>query len=623
MLDNYDIIVVGAGHAGCEAACAAASLGSKVLLIAMDMTKIAQMSCNPAMGGIAKGQMIREIDALGGFSGIVTDSSMIQFRMLNKSKGPAMWSPRAQCDRRMFGMEWRKILESNKNIDLWQDTVNELIINQLSVKGVKTGYGTCFNANAVILTTGTFGNGLIHIGRVKLKGGRISEPASYGITEQLKGYGFECDRMKTGTPARIDGRTLDLSIMEKQDGDKEGGNFSFLTSEPILTNQSCYITYTNEKTHRILEKGFKDSPLYNGTIKSIGPRYCPSIEDKIVTFASKDKHQLFLEPEGIGTVEYYINGFASSLPWNIQYMALRSIKGMENVKIFRPGYGIEYDFYQPYQLRHTLESKIIENLYLAGQVNGTTGYEEAAGQGIMAGINAHLKINKKGDFILRRDESYIGVLIDDLITKGVDEPYRMFTSRAEYRILLRQDNADERLTEKSYQIGLANQLRYNKLRDELKKKSRLVMNLRKLNLSPDDINDYLESRNTTRISQRTKLFDLIARPQIELNGILEYVVKRFNLNELRNGYDNHIIHAVETDIKYNGYKERERILAEKAKRLEEVRIRGDFNFRNLKSISTEGRQKLNKFRPETIGQATRIPGVSPADINVLLAYLGR
>src|SRR4030043_1071388 len=583
--DFYDIIVVGAGHAGSEAAAAAANMGSKVLLITMDMTRIAQMSCNPAMGGIAKGQIVREIDALGGFSGIVTDKTMIQFRMLNKSKGHAMRSPRAQCNRMKFSIVWREMLEETKNLEFWQDMVTKLIIERKKIVGVITKMNTKFYAKAVILTNGTFINGLIHIGRNSQSGGRAGEPHSYGISEQLKTLGFEVGRMKTGTPARLDGRTIDFSVMTEQKGDKEKGKFSFLNYELDYSNhKSCWITSTNNEVHRILERGFKDSPLYTGIIKSIGPRYCPSIEDKIVTFAEKKSHLLFIEPEGLNTQEYYLNGFSSSLPMEIQLEAMRKIKGLESIKIFRPGYAIEYDYFPPTQLKSTLETKSIKNLYFAGQINGTTGYEEAAAQGLMAGINAHLKIYRKDEFVLGRDQAYIGVLIDDLITKGVDEPYRMFTSRAEYRILLRQDNADERLTEKSYQIGLANQLRYNKLRDELKKKSRLVMNLRKLNLSPDDINDYLESRNTTRISQRTKLFDLIARPQIELNGILEYVVKRFNLNELRNGYDNHIIHAVETDIKYNGYKERERILAEKAKRLEEVRIRGDFNFRNLKSI---------------------------------------
>jgi len=623
MLDLYDVIVIGAGHAGCEAAAASANLGSKVLLITMDMTKMAQMSCNPAMGGIAKGQIIREIDALGGYSGIVTDRSMIQYRMLNKSKGPAMWSPRAQCDRMRFSIEWRKMLEENKNVDLWQDIVSQLIIEDGKVVGVISGYGMSFKAKAVIITTGTFANGIIHIGRVKLKGGRISEPASYGITEQLMQYGFESGRMKTGTPARIDGRTIDFSVLEEQKGDEGGGNFSYMTKEPVITDCSCYITYTNEKTHRLLEKGFKDSPLYNGTISSIGPRYCPSIEDKIVTFASKDKHQLFLEPEGEDTVEYYINGFSSSLPLKIQYDALRSIKGLENARIYRPGYAIEYDFYQPYQLYNTLESKIIENLYFAGQVNGTTGYEEAAGQGIIAGINAHLKICGREPFILGRDESYIGVLIDDLITKGVDEPYRMFTSRAEFRILLRQDNADERLTEKSYRIGLADKSRWNVFKEKKRKKDELIKKLMNTSLTPDKINEYLENVNTSKIGHKTKLYDLILRPQINLYGIMQYLEEASVINYIWNGHFRDIIHTVETDLKYYGYKERERIIAEKIRRLDEVKIRKDFEFGNLRSISTEARQKLNKFKPETIGQASRIPGVSPADINILLTVLGR
>ena len=623
MTDKYDIIVIGAGHAGCEAASAAANMGSRVLLITMDMTKIAQMSCNPAMGGIAKGQIVKEIDALGGYSGIVTERSMIQFRMLNRSKGPAMWSPRAQCDRTLFSIEWRKVLEENINLDIWQDSVNELVIKNRKIDGVKTGNDVYFMADAVIITTGTFANGLMHIGRVKIKGGRISEPASYGITEQLINYGFESDRMKTGTPPRIDGRTINFDVLQEQKGDEEGGNFSYLTEEPVISTHSCFITYTNEKTHRLLERGFKDSPLYNGTINSIGPRYCPSIEDKIVTFASKDSHQLFLEPEGKSTVEYYVNGFASSLPWNIQYDALKSIKGLENVKIFRPGYAIEYDFYQPYQLYNTLESKIIENLYFAGQVNGTTGYEEAAGQGLIAGINAHLKLKKEEPFILGRDESYIGVLIDDLITKGVDEPYRMFTSRAEFRILLRQDNADERLTEKSYRIGLAGNIRMDRLEKKKDEKKKLLKELVNTSLLPSEINQFLAKNGTAPIERKTRLFDLILRPQIKLSDIIQYLEEISSGNRSRNGYGRDIMHAVETDIKYQGYKERDKIIAEKIKRLEEVKIKRNFNFRDLKSISTEARQKLNRIQPETIGQASRIPGVSPADINILLTFLGR
>lgn len=620
MFPVYDVIVVGAGHAGCEAAMAAANLGSSVLLITLDMTKIAQMSCNPAMGGIAKGQIIREIDAMGGFSGIVTDNSMIQFRMLNKSKGPAMWSPRAQCDRVKFTVEWRKVLESNKNIDLWQDSVNGLLLENNEVKGVVTKAGVHINAKSVILTTGTFGNGLMHIGRTKLTGGRISEPASYGITEQLKECGFLTGRMKTGTPARIDGRSINFDVLQEQQGDFEGGNFSYLTEKPIRTNYSCYITYTNENTHSILEKGFKDSPLYNGTISSIGPRYCPSIEDKIITFSSKNMHQLFLEPEGESTVEYYINGFSSSLPWDIQYRALRSIKGLENVKIFRPGYAIEYDYYPPTQLNATLETKFIKNLFFAGQINGTTGYEEAAGQGLIAGVNAHLGINNKGEFILSRDESYIGVLIDDLITKGVDEPYRMFTSRAEYRLLLRQDNADERLTEKAYNIGLASKLRLDNLSVKRQKKNYLIDYLRNHSVSPERINEFLENRGTSKIQQKSKLYDLVLRPQVSLFGLLNEVDGK-EINDFKNELV--LLENAEIEIKYNGYLDREKLIASKLKRLEELQIPLDFNYTKIKSISTEGRQKLNRIKPKTIGQASRISGVSPSDINVILAYLGR
>ena len=623
MIRTYDVIVVGAGHAGCEAAAAAANMGSSVLLVTLDMTKIAQMSCNPAMGGIAKGQIIREIDAIGGYSGIVTDKTMIQFRMLNKSKGPAMWSPRAQCDRVLFGIEWRRVLEGISLIDFWQDSVNELIIEDNVAKGVRTKGNVEFRGRAVILTTGTFGNGLMHIGRVKQEGGRISEPSSCGITEQLKNFKFETDRMKTGTPARIDGRTIDFSIMEKQYGDKEGGCFSFLTRHNIKTNQCCYITYTNERTHRVLERGFKDSPLYNGTIHSIGPRYCPSIEDKIVTFAEKNKHQLFLEPEGKRTVEYYINGFSSSLPWNIQYEAIRTIKGLENAKIFRPGYAIEYDYYPPYQLNATLETKIIRNLYFAGQINGTTGYEEAAGQGLIAGMNAHLKLNNKDNFILKRNESYIGVLIDDLVTKGVDEPYRMFTSRAEYRILLRQDNADERLTEKSYNTGLAGHNRLETLKKKIDNKNRLKAYLKIQSINPEEINEFLDEKKTNKIKQKVKLFDLVLRPQIRLNDLLDFLIKIGKNGFAKEDYTIDLINAIETDIKYNGYKEREKSIAEKIERLEEVKINECLNFEEIKSISTEGRHKLKKFKPGTIGQASRIPGVSPSDINILLAIMGR
>ncbi len=622
-MQKYDIIVVGAGHAGCEAASAAANLGAKVMLITMDMTKIARMSCNPAMGGIAKGQIVREIDALGGYSGIVTDRSMIQFRMLNKSKGPAMWSPRAQCDRMKFSIEWRKIIESNRNIDLWQDTVKQLIIESEVVKGVVTLTGIQFYSEFVILTNGTFENGLIHIGRTTLKGGRISEKASYGISEQLRKNGFIVGRMKTGTPARIDGRTIEFNGLIEQKGDENGGKFSYLTEKNIKTNYSCYITYTNKNTHRIIEKGFKDSPLYNGTINSIGPRYCPSIEDKVVTFASKESHQLFLEPEGENTIEYYVNGFSSSLPWDIQYNALRSIQGLEHIKIFRPGYAIEYDFYPPDQLYETLETKKIENLFFAGQINGTTGYEEAAGQGIIAGINAALKLQHKNKFILARDESYIGVLIDDLITKGVDEPYRMFTSRAEFRLLLRQDNADERLTERSVEIGLAEKKRLKLFLHKKKNKELIFKVLKEYSVIPEDINPYLERKGTSMIRQKEKLIELILRPQVRLTDALKELEIFDGINSKLGGNHEELYESIETEIKYNGYFERERIIAEKLKRLELVEINDSIDFSNLKAISTEARQKLKRFKPKTIGQASRISGVSPSDINVLLAHIGR
>ncbi len=619
----YDIIVVGAGHAGCEAACAAANMGSEVLLITMDMTKIAQMSCNPAMGGIAKGQIIREIDALGGYAGIVTDKSMIQFRMLNKSKGPAMWSPRAQCDRMIFSREWRRIIEKNKNIDMWQDNVRELIIKDRKVKGVITANNLKFYSKSVILACGTFENGLIHIGKVKTSGGRISEPISYGISKQMEGIGFEVGRMKTGTPARIDGRTINFSILKEQKGDKEGGAFSYLSKRKIVTKSSCYITYTNEKTHEILRKGFKDSPLFNGTIKGVGPRYCPSIESKIVTFSDKKRHQLFIEPEGENNIEYYLNGFSSSLPVEIQYRALRTIKGLENVKIFRPGYAIEYDFYQPTQLKYTLETKKIEGLFFAGQINGTTGYEEAGAQGIIAGINAHLKINGGKEFILDRDEAYIGVLIDDLINKGVDEPYRMFTSRAEYRIVLRQDNADERLTEKSNKIGLAKNIRVKKLKYKKEKKKELIEFIKNYSVKPDNINILLESKGTSVINQKTKLYNILLRPQLRIYDLIDYI---WEFKELINNIEDsreEIIELSEIEIKYDGYIKREKEQADKMKRLERIKINPEIDYNKLRSISTEGRQKLAKIKPKTIGQALRISGVSPADINVLLVHMGR
>ena len=619
----YDVIVVGAGHAGCEAASAAATLGSKVLLITIDMTKIAQMSCNPAMGGIAKGQIVREIDALGGYSGLITDKSMIQFRMLNRSKGPAMWSPRAQCDRAKFTQNWRIVLEGNKNIDFWQDNVNEIIIEKRSVKGVKTRIGVEFYAKTVILTSGTFENGLIHIGRRNFEGGRISEPNSTGISKQLKLYDFEVGRLKTGTPARIDGRTINFEILEEQKGDEEGGNFSFLAKERIKTKYSCYITFTNEDVHAILREGFKDSPLYNGIIQGTGPRYCPSIEDKIITFSDKLKHQLFLEPEGENTYEYYINGFSSSLPWDIQYKALKKIPGLEDAKIFRPGYAIEYDYYPPTQLKYTLESKKIKNLFFAGQINGTTGYEEAAGQGVMAGINAHINCHGGGEFILARDESYIGVLIDDLVTKGVDEPYRMFTSRAEYRILLRQDNCDERLTQKAFDIGLASEERIGKLKEKRKIKEIILDILKERSAEPSFINNFLEKNNTTRIKQKVRLIELAKRNEIKLTNLLENFKDDLNVILSDRNCNNEILGDLEIEIKYNGYIGREKVLADKIKRLEEIKIHEGIDYSKLTSISIEGRQKLSKIKPKTIGQASRISGVSPSDINVLLVHIGR
>jgi tRNA uridine 5-carboxymethylaminomethyl modification enzyme len=624
MVLEYDVIVVGAGHAGCEAAAAAANIGVKTLLISMDMTKFGQMSCNPAMGGIAKGQIVREIDALGGYSGIVTDLSTIQFRLLNRSKGPAMWSPRAQCDRSQFTLNWRYKLEQTSNLDFWQDTVSSLIIDNEQLKGVITRLGVQFYSKAVILTNGTFINGLIHVGRQQMTGGRISEPASTGISEQLKDLGFEVGRMKTGTPARLDGRSINFDILDRQDGEEEGDKFSYL---PYIKNkpnlQPCYITYTNEEVHRILERGFVDSPLYTGIIKGVGPRYCPSIEDKIVTFASKEKHQLFLEPEGVNTNEYYINGFSSSLPWQIQYEALRKIKGLENVRLFRPGYAIEYDYFPPTQLKATLETKKIEKLYFAGQINGTTGYEEAAAQGLMAGINAALSVQNKEALVLGRDQAYIGVLIDDLVTKGVDEPYRMFTSRAEYRILLRQDDADARLTPIGYKIGLASDERMNLLNDKISKRDALIEFSSTLNLKPEQINNRLLELNTAEIRQTTKLRDLIVRPQVTYNDLLETLVELSDFVSDFGERKHEIIQAAEIILKYSGYIDREKLIADKIQRLENVKIHVDFDYRILKSLSTEARQKLSRIKPSTIGQASRIPGISPSDINVLLIMLGR
>ncbi|MFC2120850.1 tRNA uridine-5-carboxymethylaminomethyl(34) synthesis enzyme MnmG [Bacteroidota bacterium] len=624
MLKDYDIIVVGAGHAGCEAAAAAANMGSRVLLITMDMTKIADMSCNPAMGGIAKGQIVREIDALGGYSGIVTDESMIQFKMLNKSKGPAMWSPRAQCDRVKFSGIWRKILENIKNIDLWQDTVEELIINEKKVYGVITQMGIKFMSKTVILTNGTFLNGLMHIGNIQIKGGRAGERASKNITEQLNEHGFESGRMKTGTPPRIDGRTINFSIMEEQRGDDTTVPFSYMNDWKKNEKQkSCFITHTNKKVHDIIKTGIKESPLFNGTITSIGPRYCPSIETKIVTFNDKEKHQLFLEPEGNDTIEYYINGFSSSLPWKIQYEALLNIRGLENVKVFRPGYAIEYDYFPPTQLKKSLETKIIENLYFAGQINGTTGYEEAGAQGILAGINAHMKICDSQELILNRDEAYIGVLIDDLVTKGVDEPYRMFTSRAEYRILLRQDDADARLTEKSYKIGLAKEDRLNRYKSKKGKINELISFFKNYSVDPEDINGTLENVKSSKIKQKVKIYDILLRPEIKITLLSDSIKPLYDLIEQINERKEEIIESAEIVMKYSGYINREKNIAEKFKRLENIGIENKFNYKEILSLSTEARQKLTKINPKTIGQASRISGVNPSDINVLLILLGR
>ncbi len=621
---KYDVIVVGAGHAGCEAATASANMGSKTLLITMDMNKIAQMSCNPAVGGIAKGQIVREIDALGGQMGIVTDTTAIQFRMLNRSKGPAMWSPRAQSDRQQFIMKWREIIENTDNLFIWQDSVNSLIIENKTIKGVKTGLGVTFSAKAVILTTGTFMNGLMHVGKVMTKGGRISEPASTGITEQLREYGFKADRMKTGTPVRIDGRSVDFSLMTEQKGEDGFHKFSYLDFKPRTLKQlSCWITYTNEEVHDKLKEGLPDSPLYNGQIESIGPRYCPSIETKIVTFEDKTSHQLFLEPEGENTQEYYLNGFSSSLPLNVQIDALQKIPAFRNLHIYRPGYAIEYDFFDPTQLRHTLETKIIKNLFFAGQINGTTGYEEAGGQGIIAGINAHINVQGGKEFVLNRDEAYIGVLIDDLVTKGVDEPYRMFTSRAEYRILLRQDDADSRLTEKGYNIGLATKERYDLLNSKKEEINRLIEFAHSYSLKPEYINNALECLATTPLKQGIKLKDLLTRPQITIENIAEHIPAfKKELDKITNRKEE-IIEAVEILIKYDGYIKREKLIAEKISRLENIRIKDKFKYDTIESLSTEARQKLSKINPETIAQASRIPGVSPNDISILLVLLGR
>ena len=621
---KYDIIVVGAGHAGCEAASAAARMGSKTLLITMDMNKIGQMSCNPAVGGIAKGQIVREIDAMGGQMGIVTDRSAIQFRMLNRSKGPAMWSPRSQSDRKRFIEEWVNILTDTPNLDIWQDTVVELVIKDGEVKGVKTLLGIEMQAKAVILTNGTFLNGLLHFGRTQIEGGRISEPSSFGITEQLRQLGFATDRMKTGTPARIDKRSIDFSQMTEQLGDNDSHQFSYLdTVQRQLKQMSCWITYTNTQTHDVLRGGLEDSPLYNGQIQSIGPRYCPSIETKIVTFAEKDAHQLFLEPEGVDSNEYYVNGFSSSLPWQTQWQALRTVKGLEKVVLYRPGYAIEYDFFDPTQLLHTLETKMIKNLFFAGQINGTTGYEEAAGQGLVAGVNAHQNITGGAPFTLARDESYIGVLIDDLVNKGVDEPYRMFTSRAEYRILLRQDNADARLTERSYALGLADDYRLSLLRSKQAGEQALTEMLRNTSVKGKDINAYLNTMGYGDLQQTSKLIDIVARPNITIMGLAEVVAELKEKIEQLGSRSEEIVESAEINIKYKGYIERERLAADKLQRLNNIHLPKDFDYNSVQSLSTEARQKLSRIKPGTIGEASRIPGVSPNDISVLLVLMGR
>ena len=625
MTFNYDVIVVGAGHAGCEAAAAAANLGSKTLLITMDMNKIAQMSCNPAVGGIAKGQIVREIDALGGYMGIVTDQTAIQFRMLNRSKGPAMWSPRAQSDRARFIDCWRGILENMPNLSIWQDMVQELIIEHGQVCGVRTGMNVVFRAGAVVLTNGTFLNGLLHIGRTQIRGGRIAEPAATGLTEQLISLGIQTDRMKTGTPVRIDGRSVHFDEMEEQPGENDFHKFSYMdTSHRKLKQLSCWTTFTNEACHDILREGLPDSPLYNGQIKSIGPRYCPSIETKLVTFADKTQHQLFVEPEGEATQEYYLNGFSSSLPLDIQLRALQAIPAFRDVQIYRPGYAIEYDFFDPTQLRHNLETKQIRNLFFAGQINGTTGYEEAGGQGLVAGINAHINCHGGQPFILGRDEAYIGVLIDDLVTKGVDEPYRMFTSRAEYRILLRQDDADMRLTEKSYQMGLAKQDRYDLLREKKESRDAIIRFAETYSVKPQYINSGLEKLGTAPLSHGCKLFDVVLRPQTTLENLADLVpALRAELDKVPASRKEEIIEAAEILIKYSGYIKREQIIADKINRLENIRIKGKFDYNSIQSLSTEARQKLTRIDPDTIAQASRIPGISPSDINILLVLLGR
>lgn len=621
MIQEYDIIVVGAGHAGCEAAAAAANMGSKVLLVTMNMNTIAHMSCNPAMGGIAKGQIIREIDALGGYSGVVTDKSMIQFRMLNRSKGPAMWSPRAQSDRMRFAEEWRLSLESIDNVDFWQEMVSELIVENHRIVGVKTSIGLEIKAKAVILTNGTFLNGLIHIGEKQFGGGRSGERAATGITEQLVQLGFEAGRMKTGTPPRVDGRSLDYNKMEEQKGDEKPGKFSYLESSKPLTNQrSCHITYTNTEVHEILQTGFEKSPMFNGRIQGLGPRYCPSIEDKINRFSDRNRHQIFVEPEGWNTVEIYVNGFSTSLPEDVQFKAIRKIPGFESVKMFRPGYAIEYDFFPPTQLSNTLETNLIENLYFAGQINGTTGYEEAACQGLMAGINAHLKIKEEQPLVLKRNEAYIGVLIDDLINKGTDEPYRMFTSRAEFRLLLRQDNADLRLTKKSNKLGLASDERLKQVLKKENETKQLKKELSEIQFKPLEVQERLASLSSAPIKDRSSLATILKRPEITINDFKTFSNE---VNNKLNSYTEDVIEQTEIQVKYQTYIERELHNSEKISNLENLKIKKTFDYNQLPSLSAEAKEKLMKVKPETLGQASRISGVSPSDVSVLMVYLGR
>ncbi len=622
MFEQYDIIVVGAGHAGAEAAAAAANLGSKVLLVTMNLQRIAQMSCNPAMGGVAKGQIVREIDALGGYSGIVSDKTMIQFRMLNKSKGPAMWSPRTQNDRVQFAIEWREMLEKTPNLDFWQDTVTNIIVEDNKVVGVETQMGQKIFGTSVVLTNGTFLNGKIHIGKKNFGGGRIGDPSSWGITEQLRSLGFESARLKTGTPVRVDGRTIDFSKMEEQHGDGNPEGFSFLKKDRLSTQRSCWITYTSPLVHEELKLGFDESPMFAGRIEGTGPRYCPSIEDKIERFADKTRHQLFVEPEGWNTVEYYVNGFSSSLPDHVQLKALRKVPGFENAKIFMPGYAIEYDYFPPTQLQYSLETKLIDNLYFAGQINGTTGYEEAAAQGLMAGINAHLKNSGKDPFILKRHEAYIGVLIDDLITKGVDEPYRMFTSRAEYRILLRQDNADIRLTKRSFDIGLATEDRLKIVQVKEKNIADIIKFTKKQSISPDEANELMAKKNTSALKQKIKISDVLLRPQIAISELIEASLP-FKTEIDRINPSKETLEAAEILIKYEGYIEKEKELVEKLLKLEDLPLKEDFDYHSLGSLSSEAREKLTNIKPRTIGQASRISGVSPSDINVIAVFIGR